>query len=233
MSVSQQHLRLERPGNSNFASFWAGPNHALVEALRVFSLNDDDGPQLLLGRAGAGKSHLAQACCRLRWDESRQAAYLSLTDSPLDENVLQGFSPAGLIVVDDLQLLRQQDELPLLRLVDRSRAANGKLLLCSQVWPDQLDVHTPDLLSRLQWGAMLELKPLDEADLAAMLQHRAQSLGIHWSPRLAEFLLRRVARDPAALVGVLEQAFQLAVDSGRQMTVPLLREVLDTLAAHK
>ncbi len=233
MSVTQQHLRLDRPGNSDFASYWAGPNGAVVAALQAFALNDEDGPQLLLGAAGSGKSHLAQACCRLRWDEGRQAAYLSLADAPLDEGVLQGFAAAGLIVMDDLQALREQDELALLRLVDRSRAANGKLLLCSRTWPDQLQLRTPDLRSRLQWGAMLELKPLNEADLAAMLDHRARLLGVHWSPRLAEFLLRRLPRDPAALVALLEQAFQRAVESGRQLTVPLLREILDTLTTHK
>ncbi|MGJ8668319.1 MAG: HdaA/DnaA family protein [Oceanococcus sp.] len=233
MSVSQQHLRLERPGNSDFASFWAGPNLALVDAVKAFTLNDDDGPQLLLGPAGSGKSHLAQACCRLRWDQSRQAAYLPVADAPLQEDLLQGFTSAGLIVVDDLQALRPADELPLLRLVDRSRAANGKLLLCGRVWPDQLVLQTPDLRSRLQWGAMLELKALDEGGLASMLQHRAKLLGVHWSPRLAEFLLRRVPRDPAALVGVLEQAYQRAVETGRQITVPLLRDILDTLTAHE
>lgn len=233
MTVSQQHLRLERPGNSDFASYWAGPNSALVRTLQGFVLDDDDGLQVLLGMPGTGKSHLAQACCRLRWDEARQAAYLPVADAPLDEDLLQGFSPAGLIVVDDLQALRTDDELPLLRLIDRSRAANGKLLLCSRSWPDQLDVQTPDLRSRLQWGAMLELKALDEAALAQMLEHRARQLGVHWSPRLGEFLLRRLPRDPAALVAVLEQAYQRAIDTGRQITVPLLREILDALTAHE
>ena len=188
---------------------------------------------MLLGPSGTGKSHLAQACCRLRWEQGRQAAYLPVADAPLDEALLQGFAAAGLIVVDDVQSLRGEDELPLLRLIDRSRAANGKLLLCSQRWPDQLQLQTADLRSRLQWGAMLELKTLDEAGLSAMLQHRAQVMGVQWSPRLAEFLLRRVARDPAALVAVLEQALQRAIETGRQITVPLLREILDTLTAHK
>lgn len=233
MSVSQQQLRLDAAAGSGFNAYWAGPNSALVQALQGFALDDDDGPQLLLGAAGSGKSHLAQACCRLRWDQGRQAAYLPVAEAPLDEALLQGFSAAGLIVVDDLQALRHEDEMALLRLVDRSRAASGKLLLCSRSWPEQLDLQTPDLRSRLQWGAMLELKRLDEAQLAAMLEHRAHHMGVHWSPRLAEFLLRRLPRDPAALVGVLEQAYQYAVRSGRQITVPLLREILDTLTAHE
>ena len=233
MSLNQQHLRLERPGNSDFDSYWAGPNLSLVQALADFALNDEDGLHVLLGPAGSGKSHLAQACCRSRWNQGRQAAYLPLNEAPIQQDVLDGYSASGLIVVDDLPALRPADEMILLRLIDRSREAAGKLLICSRIWPDQLDLSKADLRSRLQWGAMLEIKPLDEAGLASMLQHRAQALGVHWSPRLAEFLLRRLPRDPAALVAALDQAYQRAVADGRQITVPLLRDVLDTLATHK
>ncbi len=224
--MAQQHLRLERPSAASFESFWSGPNGAAVAALRSFALNDEDGQYLLLGSSASGKSHLAQACCRLRWEAGRQAAYLHLAQAPLNETSLAGFSSSGLLVIDGLCGLRDTDEMQLLRLIDSSRAAAGKLILCSRRWPDQLSLQTADLRSRLQWGAMLELKLMQEQDLRQMLEHRARLLGVKLSPRVAEFLLRRVARDPGALLQALEQAYARAVGSGRQLTVPLVREVL-------
>ncbi len=233
MSASQQLLRLERPGSSDFDSFWPGPNARIATTLRHFAVDDEEGLQLLIGPRASGKSHLAQASCRRRWEAGRQAAYLPLREAPLDAAMLDSFAASGLIVVDAVEALRAEDELLLLRLVDRVRAAGGKLLVCSRVWPDQLELQTPDLRSRLQWGAMLELKLPDEAGLSAMLAHRAQRLGVHWSPRLGDFLLRRLPRDPRALAGVLDAAYDRAVADGRQLTVPLLREILDPLATHE
>ncbi len=233
MSVSQQHLRLERPGSSDFEGFWPGPNARVVQTLSHFALDDEDGLQLLIGPRGSGKSHLAQACCRRRWEAGRQAAYLPVREAPLDVTMLESVAASGLVVVDAVEALRAEDELPLLRLIDRVRAANGKLLVCSRVWPDQLDLQTADLRSRLQWGAMFELKLPDEAGLAAMLAHRAQRLGVHWSPRLGDFLLRRLPRDPKALAVALDAAYDRAVEEGRQLTVPLLRQILDPLATHE
>ncbi len=233
MSASQQILRLDRPGSSDFDAYWPGPNARVIQTLRNFSVDDDEGLQVLIGPRASGKSHLAQACCRRRWEAGRQAAYLPVREAPLDPAMLEGYAASGLIVVDAVEALRAEDELHLLRLIDRVGAAGGKLLLCSRVWPDQLELKTPDLRSRLQWGAMLELKLPDEAGLAAMLAHRAQRLGVHWSNRLGDFLLRRLPRDPRALAAALDAAYDLAVVQGRQLTVPLLREVLDPLATHK
>ncbi len=225
--MSQQHLSLNAPAAARFESFWPGPNARAAAALQDFCLNDEDGQHLLIGPAGSGKSHLAQACCRARWEAGRQAAYFDLADTPLNADSLAGVSASGLLVVDGLQQLPSADEIHLLRLIDRSRAAAGKLLLCSRQWPDQLQIQTADLRSRLQWGAMLELKLMGEPDLAGMLQQRARLLGARLEPRQSEFLLRRLPRDPGALIATLEIAFERAVDSGRQLTVPLLREVLE------
>ncbi|MDX1606423.1 MAG: hypothetical protein R3202_09535 [Candidatus Competibacterales bacterium] len=228
--MSQQHLSLQAPSSARFESFWPGPNAAALQAVQDFALNDEDGQYLLLGPHSSGKSHLAQACCRARWEAGRQATYFDLADAPLRPEALDGFSPGGLLVIDGLQAMRPEDEMTVLRLIDRSRAAAGKLLLCASDWPDQLAIETPDLRSRLQWGAMLELRLMDEQDLAAMLQHRAKLLGARLEPRVAEFLLRRLPRRPGALIDALEQGFQRAVDTGRQLTVPLLREILEQAA---
>lgn len=231
--AAQQRLRLDLPSSASFDSFWPGPNQAAVQTLRDFALNADDGQLLLRGPVASGKSHLAQAACRARWDAGRQAAYLQLSQAPLDPAMLEGLSASGLIVVDELDHLRERDELPLLRLIDRVRAAGGKLLLCTRQSVETLPVQTPDLRSRLQWGASLPLKALDETALAQMLGHQARLLGVRLDARVIDYLLRRVARDPGALIRTLQNAVEHAVASGRQLTVPLLREVLDPLAAHE
>ncbi len=225
--MSQQHLRLLTSNTSaRFESFWPGPNVSVVAALRAFSLNDEDGQHLLIGPAASGKSHLAQACCRARWDRDRQASYLDLAEVGLDGSVPVEMAVSGLLVIDGLQTLQPGDELKLLRLIDRVRLEESKLLLCSRMWPEQLEIRTPDLRSRLQWGAILELRSMAEPALREMLGHRARLLGVHLSPRVQDYLLRRIPRDPGALVRTLEQAVDKAVGAGRQITVPLLREVL-------
>lgn len=228
--MSQQLLRLPVPRAASFETFWAGPNAAVTRALQAFCLQEGDDQYLLIGPQASGKSHLAQACCRARWDAGSQATYLDLTQASLDELALIGSDPSALIVVDGLERLQPDQELVLLRLVDQVRAAGGKLLLCSRTWPDQMAIRTPDLCSRLQWGGMLELRRLTETELRDLLEHRARLLGVKLPLRVQDYLLKRIARDPGTLVEVLEQALELAVRSGRQMTVPLLRELLGRYA---
>lgn len=209
-----------------FNSFWPGANHSLASLLQDFALNDESGTQLLIGPHASGKSHLAQAACRARWDAGRSAAYLPIAQAALNEDSLAGIAAGGLIVVDDLPALRVEDELPLLRLIDRSRAANGKLLMTSAQWPQNLAVQTPDLRSRMQWGAILELKPLNETELQGLLQHRAALLGVAWSERLSDYLLRRLPRAADALVAAQDEAYRAAIAQGRKITVPFLRELI-------
>ncbi len=228
--MNQQVLRLETPDSACFASFYPGPNRSLLRQLESWCADEDTGQIFLVGPHASGKTHLAQSACRALWDAGRQAAYLPLRQISEFAAGLVGLPVRGLIAIDDIGDLASSDELSLMRLIDASRAADGRLLIAGERWPDQLQLATPDLRSRLQWGAVFELKLLADADLAAMLEQRCRQRGVGMTPRAIEYLIRRVRRDPGSLLTAFDAAYTLAIAQGRQLTVPLLRQVLDAPA---
>lgn len=226
MSSPQASLRLEQPRAAQFDNFWPGGNGAALQALREFCTGADDGQYLLIGPAASGKSHLLQAACRSRWAAQRDALYLQ----PARQSLAAVERPAQLgqvlLAIDALEQLPAGDDLALLRLIDSVRAAGGQLLLASRQWPERLVAQCPDLRSRLSWGVVLELKPLDEAALAQWLAQQARDRGIRLPTAVIDYLLRRLPRDPGSLMSALDQAYAEAVVQRRQITVPLLRELL-------
>ena len=222
----QRALRLDQPRSTRFDGFWPGPNRSALTALQQFCAGDDDGQYLLLGPPASGKSHLLQAACRAQWEQQRPAIYLNPQLQPLGAAPGLESGADSLVAVDQLDGLSAEDEMVLLRLVDRCRAAGGRLLLAARQRPEHLAWVLPDLQSRLAWGVILELQPMDEVALGQMLAHRARLLGITLPAPVVAYLLRRLPRDPGTLIRTLDAAYEQAVAESRQLTVPLLRELI-------
>ena len=132
----------------------------------------------------------------------------------------------GLLCVDDVPDLPPTAALELARAIDAAREGRWRLLLASATPVDALDLPFEDLRSRLQWGTRLNLKPLDEAALRRLLAQRARELGVRWTERSSEYLLRRLPREPGVLLHCLELAYRAAVSQRRQLAPPLLAQVL-------
>jgi DnaA family protein len=92
--------------------------------------------------------------------------------------------------------------------------------------PEQLGVCLPDLRSRLGWGGVYALQPVDDAARMQILRVRAHERGLELPEDTAQFLLRRCPRDLPALMALLERLDAAALTAQRRLTVPFVREVL-------
>src|SRR5210317_2285362 len=95
--------------DGRFEDFVAGPNHAVVEALR--HMPDEEGAHVFLhGGEGSGKTHLLNALCYQVRESGGRAFYLALKRLP--ENAiesLQGLEALDLVCVDDLHVIAGND----------------------------------------------------------------------------------------------------------------------------
>ena len=62
------------------------------------------------------------------------------------------------------------------------------------------------------------------------LRSRAAQRGLELPEETAEYLLRRMPRDLASLYGVLDKLDEASLMAQRRLTVPFIRDVLETLA---
>lgn len=229
MIGSQLPLGLRLPATSRFDNYIAGPNREAVAAVEQLARADAAGMLFLAGASGFGKTHLLQAACRAVESAGDSSAYVPLlTLVEFDPAALEGLEQYSLLAIDDVQAIagRPAWEEALFYLYNRQREAGGRLIGAASAPPEHLGLQLPDLRSRLAWGALYVLQPVDDAARLRILVLRARDSGLDLPDETAQFLLRRYPRDLPALLGLLERLDQAALASQRRLTVPFVREVL-------
>lgn len=224
MLSPQAQLPLEGGRKPRFENYQVGSNAAALGALRHWLEQEDADACLLEGPSGCGKTHLLLGALWAWQQQGRPGLRVALGQGGLlpEARSLVG----GLLAIDDLDRLQPEQCLGLMRAIDAAREGRWRLLLASRVPVAALELPFEDLRSRLQWGARLHLRPLDESGLAELLAARAAELGVQWPQRNSEYLLRRLPRQPAVLLAAFDAAYTQATATGRQLAVPLLTELL-------
>jgi DnaA family protein len=83
-----------------------------------------------------------------------------------------------------------------------------------------------DLRTRLGWGAVYALQPLDDARTRRVLAREAARRGFTLADEVVDYLLHRFSRDLPSLMRLLDEIDGFALARKRAVTVPLLREML-------
>lgn len=223
MSRQQIPLALKPPRRPGFDNFVAGPNQALVDLLA--SGLESGSWYFLGGPPGSGRSHLMSASFANCLKGERTAQFLAL-GVPSNQALLAA-ATADCILLDDIDALagRETGEMLLFNALNRWRAERCTVLM-SGVSRD--DFYLPDLRSRLGQAARLTLKPLDDADLRDLVIRLAGEHEVVLGRGAADYLLTRGARSAAAIAGLIEQLSTRALNERRTLSVPLIREALES-----
>ena len=228
--MSQQlPLGLQLQASARFSNFLAGPNDELIGQLMQTASGTGEPFFLLWGASGSGKSHLLQASCHLATDQDRTAAYVSLEDiSNLSPELLEDWENYQLVCVDDVHRIagKQRWEEALFNLYNRIREQRGRLIVSSISMPAGHAFRLPDLVSRLGWGLVYQLNPLNDEQRLAALQQRAMQRGCEMPAETGRYLLRRLPRDIPALFELLDKLDEASLAAQRKLTVPFVKSVL-------
>jgi len=214
--------------DGRFEDFVAGPNEALVEALKQVPA-EQGSHVFLFGAEGSGKTHLLNALCHEMREQQGRAFYLALKRLPKDAIAsLQGLETLDLVCVDDLHVIVGDEawEEALFHCFNRIREANGRLVVSSRERLSAMNIDLPDLASRLAWGLRLPLLPLEDKDKLAVIDLHCSALGTRLPEDVQHYLLKRHDRSLSALINTVENLHQAALTNKRRITVPLAREVL-------
>ncbi|MBI5461516.1 MAG: DnaA regulatory inactivator Hda [Gammaproteobacteria bacterium] len=232
--AAQLPLGLRLPAAARFDNFVVGPNAEVVDAVRQLATESTSAVLFLSAAAGSGKTHLLQAACREAEACGGRSAYLPLAELvEHDPAMLEGLEHYALLAIDDLHALAGQRawEEALFHLFNRHREIGGRWLSAADTAPEHLDLGLADLRSRLGWGAVYALQPVDDAARLRILTLRAHERGLELPEDTAQFLLRRCPRDLPALMALLERLDTAALSAQRRLTVPFVKAVLGVDAA--
>ncbi|MGH8274455.1 MAG: DnaA regulatory inactivator Hda [Gammaproteobacteria bacterium] len=214
---------------TRFEDFWPGPNAAAFGAVERLATGVREPVAFLHGPEGSGKTHLLKAAWRRSRERGVRAGYLPLGEAVmLDPELVEGWGKLDFVALDDVGKIAGFElwERALFRIAEELRERAATLLVAARRPPDALGLELPDLASRLAWGPVYALAPLDDAGLAALAGHLAQARGLDLPDASAAWLVRRLPRDPASIVGAVSRLDEAALAAQRRLTIPFLRSVL-------
>jgi DnaA-homolog protein len=228
---TQLPLGIQLQDPVSFDNFLPGQNQTTYEFVQHLIDGQGQGETsvFLYGISGTGKTHLLQAACQRLTQRGSSSAYLPLTQfKQFSTEMLDGLEHLELVCIDDIQEIAQitRWETALFHLFNRLRDNSIPLLITASARPDALGFTLHDLVSRLFWGGIFELQPLDDAAKVKILQQHAQNIGITLPQDVAIYLLQHCSRDLQTLMQWLQQLDYISLAQRKKITLPLVRHLL-------
>jgi len=212
--MSQMLLGIAPEWVPTLDNFVAGRNVELLAALRQGAAGAAEVRAVYLwGEKGSGKSHLLQAMVAQAAGQGAHYAAGAVPDA------------AGLVAVDDAEVLDDAAQIALFELYNRMREQGGLLLVSGTQAPAHLGLRD-DLRTRLGWGLVYQVHALSDEEKAEALRQHAGARGFELPHEVTHYLLRHGRRDLPSLLRVLDALDEHCLRLKRVASVPLLKEVM-------
>lgn len=209
--MQQLLLNIRPPATPDLAHFVVGRNHELWMQLQAMLEGQATEKMVYVwGAANSGKTYLLQA-----WARACRARGLTVSDINRHAQV---------IVADDADSWDEEQQLAAFARYNQCRETGALWLAAGKLPPAELPL-LPDLRTRLGWGLVFQMQPLNDAEKRAALAQHALSLGFELDSQVADYLLNHYPRDLGNLLRVLEALDQLSLETKRPITLPLLRQL--------
>jgi chromosomal replication initiation ATPase DnaA len=177
---------------------------------------------ILYGGIASGKTHLGAV-----WAERSSA--ICVKASSINEDVIRGIASMNHhVIIEDADALIGdiKGEKGLFHLYNIFKEEERSILLTLQEPPVRRAFALPDLASRLRAAPSVAIREPDEQLLSALLVKLFNDRQIRISAEVLHYILPRIERSFEAVRDLVEAADQRAMIEKRNITIPLLKEIL-------
>jgi len=195
--MKQLLLDIKPAAPPTLQNFVVGRNAEAIASLNsIFSNAAPSHFIYLWGEQGCGKSHLLSACKAI-----------------------------GARVADDVHLLNESAQIELFNTYNQLKEDSGILVTAGQHAPSQMGLRD-DLATRLAWGLVYQLQPLNDTEKALALKNHAKERGIRLPDEVIDYCLRYLRRDLLTLMTTLDALDEWSLTTHKPVTLPMLRKLL-------
>lgn len=209
----------DRPGLARADFLVSDSNEAAFRAATDWT-TWPDGRLVLTGPAGSGKSHLAAI-----WLTA--IGGVGIAADTLTESRLRALLLERAILVEDVPRIaklpgpaRRQCEEMIFHLWNHAAAEDVYLLMTGRGAPAHWPILTPDLASRLQGTAKVDISPPDDALLSSLLVKMFADRQLHVAPDVVEYLVRRIERSFEGVSAAVAELDRRALTERRKISRP-------------
>lgn len=195
--MKQLLLDIKPPAPPTLQNFVVGRNAEVVASLNAALSNSSQSKFIYLwGEKGSGKSHLLSACKAM-----------------------------GVRVADDVHLLDSAAQIALFNEYNQLKESGGFLITAGLHAPMQMGLRD-DLATRLAWGLVYQLQPLNDEEKAQALKQHAAERGMKLPDVVTDYCLRYLRRDLPNLMAILDALDEWSLTEKKPVTVPMLKKLL-------
>jgi DnaA-homolog protein len=195
--MKQLLLDIKPAAAPSLQNFVVGRNEEALASLQALMNGTAQSKFIYLwGEKGCGKTHLLSACKAI-----------------------------GMRVADDVHLLNSDAQIDLFNTYNQLKEAGNILIAAGQHAPTQMGLRD-DLATRLAWGLVYQLHPLNDEEKAQALKQHAHERGMKLPDEVTDYCLRYLRRDLPTLMATLDALDEWSLTTHKPITVPMLRKLL-------
>jgi DnaA family protein len=197
-----------------FENFVHGRNAELAHALESAARGETTEHVIYIwGEAAAGKTHLLKAFVAAAGSGARYVAGAAFGAA----------DASAILAIDDVESLAEERQVALFNAFNER--AFRLLVVCASAAPRDVSLRR-DLATRLATGLTYRVLALTDAEKRAALGAHARARGFALADEVGAYLLTHARRDMGSLVAALDSLDRYSLETGRPITVPLLKAAL-------
>src|SRR5579859_2706992 len=257
-AVSQKPVEppVERTGGSvevsfnpknTFETFVVGNNnnfaYAAAQAVAQ-SPGKSYNPLFLYGGVGIGKTHLLHAIGQYVASHKKNARVAYVSSEKFNNEYIDGiknnqlarfrkkYRQTDVLLIDDIQFLAGKERIQeeFFHTFNALHEAHKQIVLTCDRPASEIQGLEHRLVSRFEWGLVTDLQPPDIEMRLAILNKKAQLMGVTLPEDILNFLASRIRTNVRRLEGALIRVASYASLTGKKLSIEvvegLLREIL-------
>ena len=229
-----------------FSNFIVGkPNELAFAAARRVSESQDVpfNPLFLYGGVGLGKTHLMHAIAHeiKRMNPVRRVIYLSaekfmyhfIKALRFKDTVAfkEQFRTVDVLMIDDVQFIsgKESTQEEFFHTFNALVDQNKQLIISADKSPQDLEGIEERMRSRLGWGLVADIHPLNYELRLSILQAKEEKLEVEIPDNVLEFLAHKITSNVRELEGALNRIAAFSSLVGRKINIEMTHDLLRDL----
>jgi len=229
-----------------FSSFVVGKGSELAYAASV-RVSKEPGtkynPLFLYGGVGLGKTHIMQAVgsellhnnpsfkCLYITSEQFTNEFVASLQAGSIESFKQKYRGVDLLLVDDIQFIggKEQTQEQFFHVFNTLRDAHKQIILTSDRPPKAIPALEERLISRFEWGMIVDIASPDLETRMAILQSKSNEREINLEDEVLRFIAINVQSNVRELEGALNKLLAYAELNDSEPDITTAKEVISSI----